>query len=253
MSLAETHRDEFIKLIEARDEDKCIEYINKYNDFYNAIYYKHSIWDITRRLNILMYVCECKLSRVAIALIDKKCDLTCQDYCGYTALMYANMFGLYDVVGHIINNSSDISTRYTDVSQISEMMYLCRDHINDTNIMKMIDMGYDIYYKNYNNESLLTEAIFYNSTDIVKKLIDKDVDFIEEFKTYYGSYRVETSFNDTIIEHIYDRYNIYKDTIIAIMNDTSPTNMLYLSFHTTYAVQLVDIICDFLISPIKKS
>ncbi|AYV79853.1 MAG: hypothetical protein Faunusvirus64_6, partial [Faunusvirus sp.] len=37
------------------------------------------------------------------------------------------------------------------------------------------------------------------------------------------------------------------DTIIDAMNDASPANVLYRSFHTTYAVELVDIICDFIL------
>ncbi|AYV79850.1 MAG: hypothetical protein Faunusvirus64_3 [Faunusvirus sp.] len=49
------------------------------------------------------------------------------------------------------------------------------------------------------------------------------------------------------MKYCVDKRDAYKNKIIATMNDVSPTNMLYQSFHTTYAVELVDIICDFIL------
>ncbi|AYV79419.1 MAG: hypothetical protein Faunusvirus13_12 [Faunusvirus sp.] len=269
MSSAEAHRDEFIKLLKTQSEDKCIEYINKYNDFYDTIYANQG------DENMLMYTCHRGLSRVAIALIDKKCDLTYQVGCGYTSLIYASLYLLYKVVAHIIDNSQDTITRCSKIGrQCSEMMFLCRDSNNNSSLIKMIDKGYDIYYQtSYDKESLITEAIEYENVDIIKKLIDIDTDFAKIFNIYYKKYKIKNykydaivkyindrhnaykheiiaTMNDAIVKYINDRHNAFKHEIIAIMNDASPTNMLYQSFHTTYAVQLVDVICDYILLPI---
>ncbi|AYV79590.1 MAG: hypothetical protein Faunusvirus25_8 [Faunusvirus sp.] len=243
---AEVHRDEFVKLVNIGNEYKCIKYINKYNDFYDT---KYCDLDLeTDIANILIYVCKNKLSRVAIALIDKKCNLTYQDNYGYTALMMASLHELHDVVTHIINNSQDTTTRCLNYgNQFSEMIYLCyRSYNNNINIIKMIDRGYDIYYK-VNNSSLFTAALQRESTNIVEKLMDKDINFADEFKTYCKFNGIEPNFYNTIVKYINGKHDTYKHTIIATMDDASPANALYQSFHTTYAVGLVDIICDFIV------
>ncbi|AYV79720.1 MAG: hypothetical protein Faunusvirus42_5 [Faunusvirus sp.] len=244
-SQVEVHRDEFLKLVETNDEDKCIEYINKYNDFYDAIYSLDTYGGVVKR-NILMYICINKLSRVAKALIDKKCDLTFQDEYEYTALMYASSYGLYDVVAYIIDNSLDMTTRCNHKLKLSEMMFLCYKRDNNANIVKMIDKGYDIYYKNDGDESLFTEAINNGRNQVVKKLIDIDTDFINGFNTYYNK-RIKNAFYDDIMKYCAAKRDTIKCEIITTMNEASPTNALYQSFHTTYAVGLVDVICDFIL------
>ncbi|AYV79418.1 MAG: hypothetical protein Faunusvirus13_11 [Faunusvirus sp.] len=251
MQIVGAKKDEFIKLVKARDETGCIKYIDKYDDFYDTIVINGS------EQSILQYVCAYKLVNVALALIDKKCNLTHQDIYKCTALIYASCYGLRSVVAYIIDKSTDITTRKIS-SGMSEIMYLANNR-DEENVIKMIDRGYDIYYKTDTNISLFTTAIFW-SEEIIKKLIDKDNDFIGQFKEYYEnssqitvSSHTKNKFNHNIAKYCQDKYDVYKHEIIATMNDASPDNILYQSFHTTYAVQLVDIICDFLISPIKKS
>ncbi|AYV79368.1 MAG: hypothetical protein Faunusvirus11_7 [Faunusvirus sp.] len=238
-----SRRNDFINLLWLQDEQKCLEYIDKYDDFYSAIS------DIHPHKNMLQLACECRLKRVAIALIDKKCDLTHQTTAGYTALLYASIYGLTDVVTHIIDNSQDTVTRST--SGVPDIIYLCC--IKDTNnVIKMIDKGYDIYCKP--GYSLFTTAISNENECIVKKLIDIDLDFIDQFTTYCAKFDTQPVMYDNIAKYCCGKYDDYKREIIATMNDTSPTNKsnaLYQSFHTTYAVDLVDVICDFLISRIK--
>ncbi|AYV79433.1 MAG: hypothetical protein Faunusvirus13_26 [Faunusvirus sp.] len=252
MSSVNAHRDAFIKLIDTGDEDRCIEYINKYNDFYDAIYTKPSCLGAT---NMLILACDNRLREVAIALIDKKCDLTYQNEYGYTALISAFVNNIYCVVAHIVDNLSDTATRfYKHGQQFSEMMYLCCGSDNQKSVAKMIDKGYDIYYRSpYDHESLIKLAVQFSNKYVVKKLIDKDTDFAAQFTTHCIGTTVKKDFYDTIVEYIHDRHDIYKNTIIAVMDDASPANALYNSFHTTYAVQLVNIICDFILLPIKKS
>ncbi|AYV79589.1 MAG: hypothetical protein Faunusvirus25_7 [Faunusvirus sp.] len=250
MLSAEAHRDEFIKLVDTGDEDKCIEYINKYNDFYDTIYDKWTSWGITK-INILMHTCWRRLPKVAIALIGKKCNLTYHDDSrGYSALTVASINQLHDVVAHIIDNLSDTTTRfYSTGSAISEMMYLCLNGNNNANIIKMINKGYDIYYHSPYSKSvtLFTTAVRYGNMDMAKKLIDIDIDFAEKIKIYYGEHKIDDNFYNRIVKYINDKRDAYKHTIIATMDDASPANALYQSFHTTYAVGLVDIICDFIL------
>ncbi|AYV79421.1 MAG: hypothetical protein Faunusvirus13_14 [Faunusvirus sp.] len=246
MSSVKTHRDEFVRLARNNDKAGCLEYINLHDDFYDAMVNNYNWTDV------LQEVCKYKLAEVATALIDKKCYLAHQDKWGYTAIMYACCNDLNDIVTYIIDKSTTIMTRSTDQG-VSEIMYLCMCD-DENNVMKMMDHGYDIYHKSHRNESLFTVAIKRNSKQIVKKLIDIDTDFIEQFNTLYHTHdRKKGDFYNDIAKYCVGKRNAYKHEIIATMNDASSTNMLYRSFHTTYAVQLVDIICDFLILPVIKS
>ncbi|AYV79370.1 MAG: hypothetical protein Faunusvirus11_9 [Faunusvirus sp.] len=100
----------------------------------------------------------------------------------------------------------------------------------------MIDRGYDIYYKNKNNMSLLTNAINACRYSVVKKLIDADTNFIGEFDTYCAiNSLIKSDFRTNIIKYCRNKYDRYKREIIATMNDKSSTkksNALYQSFHT---------------------
>ncbi|AYV79818.1 MAG: hypothetical protein Faunusvirus57_6 [Faunusvirus sp.] len=117
MQTAGAIRDGFIKLLQNFNEDRCLKYIDKYDGFYNMIV------DNGSSRNMLEMACAYKLDRVAIALIDKKCDLTYQDRYGVSAIMFASCYGLKNVVTHIINNSQDTKTR-TLHNGVSEMMML---------------------------------------------------------------------------------------------------------------------------------
>ncbi|AYV79805.1 MAG: hypothetical protein Faunusvirus55_3 [Faunusvirus sp.] len=245
--------NEFICLVQKRNEHKCIDYINKYNDFYDAEF------DNCFKASVLQTVCANELDQVAITLIDKKCNLTHQDISGFTPIMYASCYGLQNVVTHMIDNLADTATRKTN-NGTSEMMYLCQGR-DVNNIIKMIDRGYDIYYENDSNgenESLWIRAIIWEIKGVVEKLIDIDIFFADKFNTKYRHKKDEFTkyrhrrdeFYINILKYCSDKRDVYKHTIIATMNDASPTNALYQSFHTTYAVQLVDIICDFILLPI---
>ncbi|AYV79808.1 MAG: hypothetical protein Faunusvirus56_1, partial [Faunusvirus sp.] len=145
---------------------------------------------------------------------------------------------------------SDTTTRtFNTGSNISEMMFLCGDNNNNTNIIKMINKGYDIYYHSPYDMSvtLFTRAIKYGNMNMVKTLINIDINFAEKIKICCDKYKMEGNFYNTLAEYINDKRDTYKHTIIATMDDASPTNALYKSFHTTYAVGLVDIICDFIL------
>ena len=238
----EAHRDKFIGLVKACDETGCLECIAKYDDFYNAIAANYS------GINMLQLACLYRLEHVALTLIDRKCDMRHRDNYGSTALMYAICYGLTNVVADIINKS-DVATRIT-LSGSSEMIYLSA-YKDEKNIIKMINRGYYIYYKNDRNESLFTEAIVYKLKEVMQKLIDIDTCFAEEFNILYRNMAyMKDEFYHNIIKYCVDKRASYKYTIIATMNDATPTNALYQSFHTTYAVQLVDIICDFILLPI---
>ncbi|AYV79716.1 MAG: hypothetical protein Faunusvirus42_1, partial [Faunusvirus sp.] len=215
--------------------------INKYDDFYNAKYLEG-----TYPLNMLQLACTKRLDQVAIALIDKKCDLTYHNNSGYTALIYAYVYELENVTAHIIDNIADITTRKITCN-LSEMMYIC-DKKNINNVIKMIDRGYDIYCKSIMNMSLFTIAVHQQIEEIVKKLIDMDTDFVSQFNIQYIELvDKQHKFYNDIMKYCVDKRNTIKDTIIATMNDATSTNALYKSFHKTYAVVLVDVICDFIL------
>ncbi|AYV79815.1 MAG: hypothetical protein Faunusvirus57_3 [Faunusvirus sp.] len=116
----------------------------------------------------------------------------------------------------------------------------------------MIDRGYDIYNKNKYRDSLLRIAIGQNMIQVVKKLADVHDDFADQFKCCYKTLKKDDLYNN-IIQYCDDKRDSYKHKIIATMNDASPTNALYQSFRNIYAVQLVDVICDFILLPMSKN
>ncbi|AYV79809.1 MAG: hypothetical protein Faunusvirus56_2 [Faunusvirus sp.] len=235
-------RDGFVELLKTHDETKCIKYIDKYDGFYNMTLSDSSI-------SILQYVCIYNLPRVARKLIDKNANVTYQNICGYTAIMYAASHDT--TVAYIIDNCNDVSTRATvdTYDPMSEMMYLCGFDQSD-NIIKMIERGYDVYYETPEKLSLLKIAIHHKDKLIIKKLIDIDTDFATKFIANYKIYTgidAEREFYLTIVKYINNKYTDYRDMIVSVMNDESPDNMLYQSFSRTYAVELADIIRDFII------
>ncbi|AYV79462.1 MAG: hypothetical protein Faunusvirus15_13 [Faunusvirus sp.] len=236
--------DGFRKLARQNDEIGCLKYIDKHDNFRNIIY------DDT---SILQYACDWRLKQVAFGLINRNCDLVFQDKrIHMTAMCHASNSGLISVVAYIIDKLPDTKTRYL-FSGTSEMMYLCNNNRNVNNILKMIKLGYDIYYKLdrhiYNtrtDKSLLTAAIDAKLEPIVKKLLDINNNFIAEFNAYYDVRSLKKDeFHDNIVNY-YTKI-LYRQAIITEMNDVSATNMLYQSFRKIYAVDLVNIICDFII------
>ncbi|AYV79413.1 MAG: hypothetical protein Faunusvirus13_6 [Faunusvirus sp.] len=111
MQTIEAKQDEYARLIKACDEKGCLEYIANDDDFHN-----------TKYRGMLHLACEYRLNKVAIALIDRKCDLKYQNSYGVTALMLARYNNLEDVVAHIINNSTDTKTRGTCYGTTEMMM-----------------------------------------------------------------------------------------------------------------------------------
>ncbi|AYV79851.1 MAG: hypothetical protein Faunusvirus64_4 [Faunusvirus sp.] len=161
MQTIEAKRDKFVKLITTYKEQECLEYINKYDGFYSAT-------DTNHNASMLQLACAHNADQLAIALIDKNCDLTHQNMFGHTALMYASWFKLNNVVTHIIDKLVDATTRVKS-DGTSEMMYLCWSGDAD-NVVKMIDHGYDIYYKCHYKKTLFTEAIKHSLERVVKNL-----------------------------------------------------------------------------------
>jgi len=244
----EAKRDEFVKLVREYEEQDCIEYIAKHDGFYNAVL-DYDYGDVCKS-DMLQMVCMRGLNRVAIALINKKCDLIYQDMDGWSAIMCASYKGLHDVVKLLIDNITDHTTRIS-FTGLSEIMHVCISNDVD-NTLKMIDCGYDIYYKsNINNtcyQSLFTVAIYHEVEKIVYRLLDTDICFADEFNIlYHNPTREKTEIYNNIMKYCQNIRNTYKQRIIATINDASSGNTLHYAFRNIYAIELVDIICDFII------
>ncbi|AYV79806.1 MAG: hypothetical protein Faunusvirus55_4 [Faunusvirus sp.] len=245
MLSVEAHRDAFMSLLRSEDNTGCIKYIDEHDDFYNMKFEEYGT-------NMLQWTCIYKRDKVAIALIDKKCDLTYKNGFNQTALSYALLHGQRNIAAHIIDNLQDTATRNITMHghYVSELMMLC-NYDDTNNVIKMIDKGHDIYYETDSDKlyykSLFTIALVMHNEVIAKKLIDIDTDFIIKFKYYNNVLTISQKMRNKIMKYCADKYDAYKHKIIDTMNSASPTNALYQSFHTTYAVQLVDIICDFIL------
>jgi ankyrin repeat protein len=94
----------------------------------------------------------------------------------------------------------------------------------------------DINAKNTKNQSALDIALYYDKLDIALLLAKYGIDI---------NYNISIINTPACIQFKRIMYNKYKKLVIAEIDD--PLSVIYRSFRTTYAVQLVNMICDFII------
>ncbi|AYV79077.1 MAG: hypothetical protein Faunusvirus2_24 [Faunusvirus sp.] len=191
-------------------EDICLDFIDQCgsNNFYDI---KINYW------NLLSYACYLGYAKVAFRIMDyADINLTCED--GWTPLMCA-------VVGTIRSNSQ----------------------IKHDIVKELIRRGADVNYKSVTPDSegfsALSVACSHRDESMVITLIKAGAHFV-----------------DIMNSHIYDKNvpeieqcirDIYHEQIIAVINtertDETSNNAMAASFRTTYAVELVGIIAEFII------
>ncbi|AYV79080.1 MAG: hypothetical protein Faunusvirus2_27 [Faunusvirus sp.] len=189
------HINEFIKLIREGDEIKCIEYIDKHNDFYNTIM---GIW------SPLTYACNYEKYKVVYKLLDVGADINLS-VAGWSPLMYASYLGN-------INLGTELLKR-----------------------------GANINYKNSRGSSALSVACVYGRLKFAAMLITAGADFID--LNFYNMYDLCHK-NGPIMQSIRD---VYRKRILAVIDDDTCNNAMAASFRTTYAIELVDMISEFII------
>ncbi|AYV79092.1 MAG: hypothetical protein Faunusvirus2_39 [Faunusvirus sp.] len=111
------------------------------------------------------------------------------------------------------------------------------------NIVKeLILKGANVNYKNSEGTTALYIACRYGHEDIAIILIKAGAYFVNILDELDG-YGIEYSCQQ-VIQYLRD---LYRQQIISIINDDKDDNTMAISFRTTYAVEVVDIISEFII------
>ncbi|AYV79616.1 MAG: hypothetical protein Faunusvirus29_5 [Faunusvirus sp.] len=238
------HATHFYKLIITYpiDETACLNYIDKYSDFYNIKMgnYESTALMSSMRVNasdeLLIKLIEqnVDVNPTRVGLIptrfssEKSFGVNTVDRYGDTPLIWAIIHGKYNIVTHLVNAGAQINR--------------------------------DIKYK-----PILYDALHYDRLEIAKYLIDKGAEFntllcydsnkidtsyfrFDKYANSYGEFedicRQKFDIYPNIVGHIKLRY---KESIHGIINDKSADNVMANCFATTYVPQLVDVICEFII------
>ncbi|AYV79094.1 MAG: hypothetical protein Faunusvirus2_41 [Faunusvirus sp.] len=192
MTDALDHAETFINMIRYKTivEKECFEYIDKYNDFYNA--YTPNGWSPLR------YACFSNCEQIAYKLIG---------------------------VGADINSCND--------GKVSPLMW-ATINTNAKMVTELIRLGADVNYNSIHHNSALMIAL---NEQIIITLIKAGAYFLDVIGIYtrYDTPKVRQCIRD-----------IYSQHIISVI-DAKDDNALAVSFRTTYAIGLVDIIGEFII------
>ncbi|AYV79096.1 MAG: hypothetical protein Faunusvirus2_43 [Faunusvirus sp.] len=167
------HARDFVDLFSLRDEMKCIEYIDKYNDFYNT------------NIN------------------------------AWTPLMYAIFYRKINVISKLIHKGADIN--YRTVYNRMPLMIACEYGTTEIVIMLIKAGAYFVGHAGHEGHEGHADIL---DTHIVK----------------YNHFK--------IMQYIRD---VYRQHIISVINDDISDNALAVSFRTTYASGVVDMISEFII------
>ncbi|AYV79000.1 MAG: hypothetical protein Faunusvirus1_20 [Faunusvirus sp.] len=152
-----------------------------------------------------------------------------------TPFLYVCRFNLKRIVNLMLMsdmdvNNADVTGDTAIISSISWNFFNCIPVIHT-----LLAHGANCNIKNNDGNTALFYAIRYNLTDVVTMLINGGADFTEI---------LDHNHDITVSKCMQSRYH----TVISnIIDDKSPDNKLSSAFRTTYAIQLVDIISQYVI------
>ncbi|AYV79201.1 MAG: hypothetical protein Faunusvirus5_10 [Faunusvirus sp.] len=187
----------------------------------------------TQKISVLIHACRDGFESGAELLIDSGANLDLQDNSGWTALIYACKDGLTYIVKKLIHAKCNMNLRGN--YGWTALMHACYNNRSD--IAKyLLSNGCDATLQNRNGYTAMYYA--YDLTDVIINMINLGVDFVNFINgdTYDNK-------NVMVRNHI---FNIYKKQITAVI-DNDETNAIQMCFKKIYAIELVDIICEFIL------
>ncbi|AYV79252.1 MAG: hypothetical protein Faunusvirus6_30 [Faunusvirus sp.] len=151
-----------------------------------------------------------------------------------TPILAALWYNLPDVAQILYDHGCDL----TAIDQYGYNVLMSASRYNHEFIKILLEnhKNIDINAKNCDNMSALAIAIYYDNLESAILLANYGAD--TDCQPYAG--RINTYIQFRKIMH-----DSYKKLIIEEIDD--PQSIIYRSFQTTYAIGLVDIICDFII------
>ncbi|AYV79529.1 MAG: hypothetical protein Faunusvirus20_12 [Faunusvirus sp.] len=215
---------EFIKLAYARDDDKCVAYVNANSDFHKTEIYYNFAGDISP----LMVACIHGLAKTVTALLNQNADVNYTDKHGTNAMIYScccsDKSYTLNIIKQLVAHNADVNHK----NHYNNSALLLADSCNIT------DVGQYLIQLSLNNDAEDNNKITScNLTDLIDKYIDnKRHPFCMFTSTGY------------FVPSIRKRYC---EVIKHAVDDVSENNMLAVSFRTTYVIQLVDLIAAYII------
>ncbi|AYV79086.1 MAG: hypothetical protein Faunusvirus2_33 [Faunusvirus sp.] len=125
MDAAIEHSIEFAHLVRDQDDAKCVEYIDKYDDFYDIVWSK--IWGSLR--TPLLYACYYSLEQTALKLIHRVKDINFTFPEHFTPLMCACCYyGNENTVAELVRKGADINAKCLHYSALSLAYSYNKEH-----------------------------------------------------------------------------------------------------------------------------
>ena len=130
----------------------------------------------------LMYAIMKGYKETVKILIENKADVNKRNRNNANALIYAYMYGHEDIANILLQNGSDSLDKILKVCDLNQSTLLNRNvplinaaaySTNEVFLQKLIDNG---AYKDYDYDTALTEAAYYNNINAVKVLIKNNAD-----------------------------------------------------------------------------
>jgi ankyrin repeat protein len=182
------------------------------------------------------YYCKYERSVQCIELLEKTeyKYIDCKLEYDETPILTTLWCGLPDVAQLLYNHKCDLSA--VDKYGFNVMMSASRCNNKFIKILLENHKNIDINAKNWKNKSALSIALYYDNVNGAILLANYGAD-IDSYLSIENT--------NTFIRFRKIMYDSYKKLVIAEIDNAQ--SIIYRSFQTTYAIELVNIICDFII------
>ncbi|AYV79533.1 MAG: hypothetical protein Faunusvirus20_16 [Faunusvirus sp.] len=108
--IAQEHVFEFIDLVKTGDEVRCIDYIDKYTDFYNTEVYTSTFVYVSKSVP-LMIASRAGLDKVVAKLLAKNVDVNYREQYGWNTLLYACRDGFKSIVCMLLDGGINVHSK----------------------------------------------------------------------------------------------------------------------------------------------
>jgi len=227
----------FANLLQKRtpgNTEKCIQHIDQYPKYYNS-YYKNEYTEY----NPVIVACIWNNIDVVTKLLGKKIFLNAKSTFSGRAALHIACQDLYtDIALKLIRAGADVNI--TDSYDSTPLHYSCQVAVEYIAI-ELIQHGADVNMVNQARYTPFEIACRNNVESLAIYMMDHGAKFYD----YIDNPDINKC--TKVQQYIYDKY---RAGLISVINDVND-NPLKLSFQTTYAIGIIDIICDFIIS-VKK-
>ncbi|AYV79004.1 MAG: ankyrin-3-like [Faunusvirus sp.] len=210
-------------------------------------------------MNVLMVACRYNSLKTAYCLINNRtCNINIhiRNSIGQTALLIAIYYASYDIATYLITRYHVRELDIPNANGDTPLIIACKRPSRQI-IANLLCRGVDVNIRNKAGYSALSYALCYQSA-VCTLLLDHGVEFQHEFEdiadnkaTYCDEIRLclKNKYRDAIIHIINNNKTGFKKQFnkLLLFIKYKKHHPLYMSFKKTYAIDIIDIICDYII------